>query len=196
MANKNESFNGDINDKATYDYYHGKSGEVDDDGKTRLEPVYSHKRPQQFTDDFDGKPRLGEAIRNAENFKTPIRNVRPYGGMYRCRGEDKCCGAVCSACPVCVYNVPCCNDTCLWTIWCWMGIPLPWSFCTLFACEMYGPTIVTRGKYGDVACQYVKLSEHEPGYGCFGAQGCDGFKTVAGLRDDTPMCMKAEKGCC
>ena len=53
-----------------------------------------------------------------------------------------------------------------------------------------------RGKHGELACQYVRLEEHEKGYGCFGAQGCDGFKTRAGLRDDTPMLLKAEPGCC
>ena len=63
----------------------------------------------------------------------------------------------------------------------------------MFSCEMIGPSVVTRGKHGELACQYVRLEEHEKGYGCFGAQGCDGFKTRAGLRDDT-MCLKAEPG--
>ena len=62
----------------------------------------------------------------------------------------------------------------------------------MFSCEMIGPSVVTRGKHGELACQYVRLEEHEKGYGCFGAQGC----TWAGLRDDTPMLLKAEPGCC
>ena len=186
-------------DKNTHAYYHGSGGaqQSKDGNDTRMEPVYSHKSPK--TGVADEKIKLGEAIQNCESFKTPIRNMRPYGGMYRCRssGQNRFCDMWCAVCPVCVYNVPCCgSDSCLWTIWCWLGIPLPWSFCTLFSCEMIGPSVVSRGKSGELVCQYVRLEEHEKGYGCFGAQGCDGFKTRAGLRDDTPMLLKAEPGCC
>ena len=65
-------------DKNTYAYYHGGGGaqESKDGNDTRMEPVYSHKSPKTGV---DNNVKLGEAIQNCESFKTPIRNMRPYG---------------------------------------------------------------------------------------------------------------------
>merc|ERR1712216_920673 len=89
-------------DKNTYAYYHGSGGaqQSKDGNDTRMEPVYSHKSPKTGVD--DEKIKLGEAIQNCESFKTPIRNMRPYGGMYRCRssGQNRFCDMWCAVLPV------------------------------------------------------------------------------------------------
>ena len=192
----------DINDKATYDYYHpqDEANQREGEKETRLEPVFSHKSPTSSgANDDDDRLRLGVALKNAETFKPPIGGTGQYGGCYRCLGKTKCCNTICTVCPICVYNVPCCpNNSCLWTIWCWCGIPVPYSFCTMFACEMIGPSVAYRGKHGELACQAVKLDESgKDGYGVFCPIGCDGFKSGRyGLREDTPITLQAEPGCC
>jgi hypothetical protein len=177
-----------------------EANDADANQQTRMEPVYSHKSLtiDDVFRDLDNEICLGQAIENAERFKTPIRTMRAYGGMYRVRGgKSKCSAVLCAVCPVCVYNVPClAEDSCLWQIWCLFGIPLPISFCTLFSCEMIGPSVVQRGKAQSLACQYVKLDEHARGFGCFSAQGCEGFTSARnGLSAETPMSLKAEPCC-
>ena len=150
----------DINDKATYDYYHpeaNRGGERKRDWNRCFRTNLRRRRvPTMATTGFA----WGDAMKNAETFKPPIAGTGQYGGCYRCRGKNECCNTICTVCPICVYNVPCCpNNCCLWTIWCWFGIPLPHSFCTAFACEMIGPSVAYRGKHGELTCQAIKLDE-------------------------------------
>ena len=88
----------------------------------------------------------------AYSHSLPHQQLEEYRGCYTCH---TCCGPVC-----CCYLKPC-GDNCVYTPWCFLGIPVPVWGCICCACERHGNSFTFRGRYGEKTGELLFVDEEK-----------------------------------